>query len=102
MALPRRQRRVLDAIDDQLTSADPHLARRLGAVGSHPADEPLPAREQLTTWASRLRFFLWEAFAAGAWPVPPLADPPMAGAAWHPGAGHGSILPRGQARQSPD
>jgi hypothetical protein len=102
MALPCRQQRLLEAIDHQLTSADPHLAWLLGAFGRLWADEPLPGREQLPTWASRLRSFLWEALAAGAWPVPPLMDPPVTDAAGHPGAGHGSILPPGQVRQLPD
>jgi hypothetical protein len=83
MALPCRQQRLLEAIDHQLTNADPHLAWLLGAFGRLCADEPLPARE-------------------GAWPVPPLTDPPATDAAGHAGAGHGSILPPGQVRQSPD
>lgn len=102
MALPCRQQRLLEAIDHQLTNTDPHLAWLLGAFGQLWADEPLPAREKLPTWASRFRSFLWEAFATGAWPTPPLTDSPMTDAAGHPGAGHGSILPPGQVRRSPD
>jgi hypothetical protein len=102
MALPSRQQRVLEAIDHQLTSADPHLAWRLGAFGQLWADEPLPAREQLSTWASRLRSLLWEALAGGAWPVPPFTDPSVTDAAARRGPGDGSVLPPGQLRQSPD
>jgi hypothetical protein len=102
VGLPRRQQRLLEAIDRQLADADPDLARLLDAFGRVWADEPLPAREQLHTWASRLRSLLWEALAATAWPVPPLTDPPVTGAAGDPGAGHGPVLPPGQVRQAPD
>jgi hypothetical protein len=102
MALPCRQQRLLEAIDQQLTDADPHLAWLLGAFGRLWADEPLPAREQLPTWASRLRSLLWEAFAVTAWPMPPLADPPMTDAAGHPGAEYGSVPAPGEIRQAPD
>ena len=86
MALPCRQQRLLEAIDHQLTNADPHLAWLLGAFGQRWADAPLPAREQFPTWASRLRSLLWEALAVTAWPVPPVTDPPMTDAGGHPGA----------------
>jgi len=101
MALSCRQQRLLEAIDRQLVGADPDLARLLDAFGRRWTDEPLPAREQLPTWASRVRSLLWEAFAATAWPVLPLTDPPVTGAAGHPGAGHGPVLPLGQVRQAP-
>src|SRR5579863_6224413 len=102
MALTRRQQRLLEAIDAQMASADPRLAWLLGTFGRFWAGEPLPAREQLPTRASRSWSGLWEALAAGAWPVPPLTDPPVAGTAGGPVAGRGSIpdLP-GQARQAP-
>jgi hypothetical protein len=77
MALPRRQQRLLEAIEHQMTSADPRLAWMLGTFGRLWADEPLPAREQLPTRTSRFWPGLWEAFALGAWPAPPLTDPPM-------------------------
>ena len=102
MALSCRQQRLIEATGRQLAGEDPDLARLLGAFGRLWADEPLPAREQLPTWASRLRSLLWEAFAATAWPVPPLTGPPVTGAAGHPGGGHGSVLPPGQARQATD
>jgi hypothetical protein len=102
MALSCRQQRLLGAIDHQLTNADPQLASLLGAFGQLCAGAPLPAREQLPTWASRLRSFLWEAFAAGAWPASAFTDPYMTDAAGHPGAGHGSVFPPGQGLQAPD
>jgi hypothetical protein len=95
MALPARQQRLLDAIDGQLANADPHLAWLLGSFGRLWADQPLPAREQFPTWASRLRSLLWEALAATAWPAAPLTDPSMTDAAGHPGPGHGPALPPG-------
>jgi hypothetical protein len=102
MALSRRQQRLLEVIDQQMTSADPRLAWLLGTFGRLWAGEPLPAREQLPTRASRFWSGLWEALAAGAWPAPPPTDPPMTEAAGCPGAGHGSIpAPPGQARQAP-
>ena len=102
MALPCRQQRLLEAIDHQLTNADPHLAWLLGSFGQRWADEPLPAREQLPAWASRLRSLLCEAFAAGGWPGPPLTDPTVTGADGYAGAGPGSVLPPGRVRQAPD
>jgi len=103
MALPRRQQRILEAIDRQMTSADPHLAWLLGTFGRLWADEPLPAREQLPTPASRFWSGLREALAAGAWLAPPLTNPTMTDATGGPGAGHGSVPPPpGQARQAPD
>jgi hypothetical protein len=103
MALPRRQQRLPEAIDHQVTSADPRLARLFGTFGRLWAGERLPARELRPTRASRLWPGLWEALAAGVWPAPPLTDPPMADAAGGPSAGRGSIpAPPGQARQAPD
>jgi len=103
MALPRRQQRLLEAIDRQMTNADPRLARLFGTFGRLWAGEPLPAREQLPTRASRFWSGLWEALAQGAWPAPPLTDVSVTDAAGNPGAGHGSIpAPPGQARQAPD
>lgn len=89
MALPGRQQRLLDAIDRQLANTDPHLAWLFGSFGQRCAGEPLPAGEQLPTWASRLRSLLWEAFAATAWPVPPVTDQPVTDTAGRPGGGHG-------------
>jgi hypothetical protein len=103
MALPRRQQRLLEAIDHQMTSADPRLAWLLGAFGRLWAGEPPPAREQLPTRASRFWSGLWEALATGAWAAPPLTDPPVTDAAGGPGAGRGSIpAPPGRARPGPD
>lgn len=102
MALRCRQQRLVEAIDQELTDEDPHLAWLLDSFGRLWANEPLPAREQLPTWATRLRSVLWEAFAVTAWPVLPLTDPPKTNAAGHPGEGHGSILPPGSVRQAPD
>jgi len=75
MALPRRQRRLLKAIDRQTSAADPRLAWLFGIFGQLWAGEPLPAREQLNTRATRFRSGLWEALAAGAWPAPPFTGP---------------------------
>jgi hypothetical protein len=103
MALPRRQQRLLEAIDRQTTSADPSLAWLLGTFGRLRAGEPMPAREQLPTRASRFWSGLWEALAAGAWPAPPLTDRPVTDAAAGLGAGRGSIpTPPGRAPQGPD
>jgi hypothetical protein len=89
MALPRRQRRHLDAIDHQMTSADPRLAWLLGTFDRLWAGEPLPAREQLPTRASRFCRGLWEALATGAWLAPPLTDLHVTEAAGRPGRGRG-------------
>lgn len=74
MALPRRQQRLLEAIDHQMSGADPRLAWLLGTFGRIWAGEPLPAREQLPTRASRFWPGLWEALAAGTWLAPSNQD----------------------------
>jgi hypothetical protein len=103
MALPRRQRRLLDAIDHQVTGADPRLAQLLGEFGRLWAGEPMPAREQLPARASRFWPGLWEALAAGAWAASPLPDLPMTDAAGRSGAERGSTpAAPDRARQEPD
>ena len=103
MALPRRQRRLLDAIDHQMTSADPRLAWLLGTFGRLWAGEPLPAREQLPARASRFRPGLWKALTAGAWLAPPLTDLRVTEAAGRPGSGRDSVPDApDMARQEPD
>ena len=105
MTLPRREQRLLDAIDQELTSADPHLEWLLGPSGPFGrlcAGEPLPAREQLPESASRLRSFLWEALAGAAWSVPPLPDPPVIGAAGQSSVEYRPVPPPGQRGQAPD
>ncbi len=74
MALPRRQQRLLEAIDHQMSGADPRLAWLLGTFGRIWAGEPLPAREQLPTRASRFWPGLREALAAGTWLAPSNQD----------------------------
>jgi hypothetical protein len=103
MALPRRQGRLLDAIDHLVTGADPRLAQLFGAFGRLRAGEPLTAREQLPARASRFWSALWEALAAGGWAAPTLTDLPMTEAACRPGAGSASMptVPD-RARQEPD
>ncbi len=95
MGLPGRQQRLLEAIDHQLTDADPHLARLLGAFGQLWACEHVPAREQLPARASRLWSFLRDALAASAWPVPLLTDPPVTDAAGRPRPGRDATPPPG-------
>jgi hypothetical protein len=103
MALSRRQRRILEAIDHQMTSADPRLAWLFGTFGRLWAGKPLPAREQLPTRASRFWSGLREALAAGAWLALPVTDPPMTDAAGGTGTGRGSIpASPGQPPQAPD
>ena len=103
MALPRRQQRLLEAIEHQMTSTDPRLAWMLGTFGRLWAGEPLPAREQLPARTSRFWPGLWEALALGAWAAPPLTDPPMTDAAARPGARRGSrFTARDQGAQGPD
>jgi hypothetical protein len=103
MTLPRRQRRLLGAIDRQLTSADPRLARLLGAFGRHWAGESLPAHEQLPVRTGPSWPGLWRILAAGAWGAPPLIDLPAAGAARTTGTERGaaSAAPD-QTTQGPD
>jgi len=75
MALPRRERRLLEAIDYEMSCSDPHLVWLFRRFSGLWAGEPLPAREQLRTRTRRFWGGLWEALGAGAWPVPPLPDP---------------------------
>ena len=102
MALPRRQQRLLVAIDQQMNSTDPRLAWLFGTFGRLWAGEPLPAREQLRTRAGRFCAALWDALGAVAWPVPPLVDTLMTGATGEASAGSGSLraVP-GRAEQAP-
>jgi DoxX-like family len=72
MALPRRQRRLLEAIDRQLASADPRLARLLGTFGRFWADEPLPAHEQLPVRTGPSWSGPWRVLAAGGLTLPAL------------------------------
>jgi len=95
MTLPRRQRRLLEAIDHQMTSTDPRLAWMLATFGRLWAGEPLPACEQLHTRTSRFRAGLWQALAASAWAAP-FADLPATDA-----AGRADVN-RGSASTAPD
>jgi hypothetical protein len=102
MALPRRQRRLLEAIDYQMNSADPRLARLFGAFSGFCAGEPLPTREQLPRRAARFRAALWEALGAGIWPTPFVADPNLAGTVGGTDPGSGSSgAELGQVEQAP-
>jgi hypothetical protein len=69
MALPRRQRRLLEVMDYQINSADPDLARLFGAFNGFCAGKPLPTRERLAPRSARFRAGLWEALGAGIWPA---------------------------------
>jgi hypothetical protein len=103
MALPRRQQRLLEAIDHQITSADPRLAWMLGTFGRLWADEPLPAREQLTTRRSRFWPGLWQVLALSGWAVLPLTELPMTDAAGRARARRGSTSTApDQDAQGPD
>jgi hypothetical protein len=79
MALPRRQRRLLEAIDRRMESEDPELARPLAVFCGLWAGQPLPAREQFNTRASRFWPVLSQALAASAWQAP--LTPPSPGGA---------------------
>jgi hypothetical protein len=97
MPLPRRQQRLIEAIDHQLTGTDPRLAWLFSTFGRLWAGEPLPAREQLCTRAGGFWSSVREALAAGAWPVTGL---PVTDAS---GAGRGSIPSApDQARKAAD
>ena len=95
MTLPRRQRRLLEAIDRLMTSADPRLARLLGIFGRLWAGESLPAHEQLPVRTGPSWSALWQALAAGAWAAAPLTDRPAAGAAGRPGPRRSAAPDRG-------
>jgi hypothetical protein len=70
MTLPRRQRRLLRSIGEQLSAADPQLARQLRRFGEFGGQEPLPVSEQLPAGVSRLRSVLWAALGASTWLIP--------------------------------
>jgi hypothetical protein len=55
MTLPRRQRRLLKAVERQVNSADPGLACSFAAFARRWAGEPLPACEQLPPRGDRFR-----------------------------------------------
>jgi hypothetical protein len=77
MALPRRERRLAEAIDREVTSADPRLARLFRVFGRCWAGEPVPDREQLRRGRDGFWPRLWDALCAGAWEVsvePTMAD----------------------------
>lgn len=77
MTLPRRQRRLLGAIDCQVNSADPLLARSVAAFARRWAGEPLPAREQVRPRGARFWDGLWEALGVGSCSWLWFADPAM-------------------------
>lgn len=64
MTLPRRQRRLLRSIGDQLSDADPQLARQLETFGQLAGQEPLPAAEELPAGTSPFWAALLDALGA--------------------------------------
>jgi hypothetical protein len=87
MTLPRRQRRLLEAIDDQLDRADPALTRQFGLFARIWADQPRPAHEQVP---GRMDWFwsrLWDVLALAARAAQPVPGP------LRPEAGRGSAGP---------
>ena len=55
MSLSRRQRRLLNRIDDAVSGSDSRLASMLAIFGQLAADEDLPGQEQLRTQRSWAR-----------------------------------------------
>ena len=96
MTLPRRQRRLVEAIDHQIDSADPRLASEFGTFGRLWAGEPLPDREQLRTGAGWFWPSLWAALGASAWAVLPPPEPAATPASGERGGelGAGAVAPR--------
>jgi hypothetical protein len=80
MTLPRRQRRLLRSIGEQLSSTDPQLAGRLQLFGELGGREPMPVREQLPAGISRFWPALWAALGASAGLFPDLY--PAADRSW--------------------
>jgi len=70
MPLPRRQQRLLQSISDELTDADPQLARQLQTFGQLGREAPMPESEQLPADTNRFWSALWAALGAGAWLMP--------------------------------
>ncbi len=75
MTLPRHQQRLFEAIERQVNSADPLLARSFAAFARRWAGEPLPAREQMRSRGARFWDGLWEALGAGSCSWLWFADP---------------------------
>lgn len=73
MGLRHRQQRLLAAIGDEVSSADPGLADLFGVFGRLAADEAMPGHEQLHTRSAWLRSLL-RAIARAVLP-PPMAVP---------------------------
>jgi len=82
MALPRRERRLAERIDREVTSTDPRLARLFRMFGRLCEGESLPDREQVRGgfWLS-----LRDALHAGAWLL--AADPVFVSLAGEAGNG---------------
>ena len=78
MSLPRRERRLLTAIDHEVATADPGLARQFDEFGSPWAGAPLPGAEQLGGGTSGFLAGQWDALCADSWLLP--SDPGVAGA----------------------
>ena len=66
MSLSRRQRRLLNRIDDAVSGSDSRLASMLAIFGQLAADEDLPGQEQLRTQRSWARAGLPPTWATSA------------------------------------
>lgn len=64
MSLPRRQRRLLQRIEDAQSWSDPGLARMMAGFCLLTADEPMPGHEALRSLADRIRAVLLIAVTA--------------------------------------
>jgi hypothetical protein len=93
MTLPRRQRRLLRSIGNQLSDSDPHLARQLRAFGQLAGQEPLPASEQLPAGTSRFWSALLDTLGALVWLTPEQYLAADAGRSRSPGATFAPGLP---------
>jgi hypothetical protein len=101
MTLPRRQRRLLRSIGNQLGNGDPQLARQLRAFGQLAGQEPLPASEQLPAGPGRFWSALLDALDALAWLTPELYLGADAGRSRMPGATFAPGLPRPRSSYPP-
>jgi hypothetical protein len=70
MTLPRRQRRLLQSIGEQLSGEDPQLAQQLKEFEELSCLAPMPASEHLPDDIGRFWFALSAALGAGAWLIP--------------------------------
>lgn len=69
MTLPRRQRRLLRSIAEQLSGADPDLAGEFQMFSQLGGGRQVPAAERLPADPNGFWPALWAALGAGAWPA---------------------------------